>query len=101
MRSTIPRRGSRTPQRRQPRNRAMNYKQGSPAGCFGALAAFTVVIACATPPLRAQQPDAEGAPGCYLSSGIDAFNQGDLVLAERKFRGALKAFPGFLEAWEK
>src|SRR2546425_1145194 len=78
----------------------MNYEQGFPAGCFAAVAAFRAVIACATPPLCAQEQDAEGAPGCYLAGGIDAFENGDLGLAERKFRGALKAFPGLLEARE-
>src|ERR1035441_3504302 len=87
-------------QRRQPLNGAMNYKQGFPGGCFAAVAAFTTVIACLAPPLCAQDQDAERATGCYLAGRTDASESGGLGLAEREFRGALKAFPGLLEARE-
>jgi len=44
--------------------------------------------------------DSGRAPGCYIAGGSAAFEQGDMDLAEREFRAALRAFPGFLEARE-
>ena len=78
----------------------MNHNQGFPPGYFAAVAALAAALACAAPSLNAQEQGVERAPGCYLAGGTHAFENGDLSLAEREFRGAIKAFPGMPEARE-
>src|SRR5215471_6076571 len=65
---------------------------------FAGLAAFLVFSACS--PAWAQNKKLEPAPGCYLAGGTEAFESGDLDLAEKDFRAALRALPGLLEARE-
>src|SRR5262245_44671974 len=98
-RSTIAPRGASAPPSQQSRHGAMNNEPGLPR-CLTAVAALTAVIAFLAPPLDAQANDTERALGCYLAGGRDAFEKGNWGLAEQEFRGALKAFPGLLEARE-
>ena len=65
-----------------------------------AVAALTAVATLGVRPSHAQDQQPERASGCYFAGGVDALEKGDLDLAEREFRGALKAFPGLLEARE-
>lgn len=74
----------------------MNYNQG--VRCLAA--ATTLTAALVTLPVRAQEQEPERAPGCYLAGGIDAFQNGNLTLAENEFRGAVKASSGSPEARE-
>ena len=66
--------------------------------CMTAMMALAVPLAVS--PLRAQDKEEERAPGCYLAGGIDAFQKGNLSLAESEFRGAVRTSSGMLEARE-
>ncbi|MGH9447706.1 MAG: tetratricopeptide repeat protein, partial [Terriglobia bacterium] len=51
-------------------------------------------------PSAAQRKEPDRPPGCYLAGGAHALNAGNLNQAEKVFRAALQAYPGFNEARE-
>ncbi|HTS70577.1 MAG TPA: tetratricopeptide repeat protein [Terriglobia bacterium] len=77
----------------------MNRGQGRAAvrDCVAALIAASVFI---TLPVAGQDQEMGRSLGCFMAGGINAFEHGDLALAEREFRGAVEASSGNPEARE-